>query len=107
MNASERYSGLFAGLAIFIACLGLLGLSAYNVIQRTRSASAKSSGPQTNHLLVILSRDFPPCSSALPSIAVPITWWTMDNWLQEFAYRIHIGWWIFAIAGVLAFRSRL
>jgi putative ABC transport system permease protein len=108
---NERFGavfGLFAGLAIFIACLGLLGLSAYNVIQRTKEIGIrKVLGAPTNHLLFILSRDFLLLVGFAFLIAVPITWWAMDKWLQEFAYRIHIGWWIFAIAGVLAFSIAL
>jgi putative ABC transport system permease protein len=108
---NERFGavfGLFAGLAIFIACLGLLGLSAYNVIQRTKEIGIrKVLGASTNHLLFILSRDFLLLVGFAFLIAVPITWWAMDKWLQEFAYRIHIGWWIFAIAGALAFSIAL
>jgi putative ABC transport system permease protein len=108
---NERFGavfGLFAGLAIVIACLGLLGLSAYNVIQRTKEIGIrKILGASTNHLLFILSRDFLLLVGFAFLIAVPITWWAMNNWLQEFAYRIHIGWWIFAIAGALAFSIAL
>jgi putative ABC transport system permease protein len=108
---NERFGavfGLFAGLAIVIACLGLLGLSAYNVIQRTKEIGIrKVLGASTNHLLFILSRDFLLLVGFAFLIAVPITWWAMNNWLQEFAYRIHIGWWIFAIAGALAFSIAL
>ncbi|HEV3325535.1 MAG TPA: FtsX-like permease family protein, partial [Puia sp.] len=64
-------------------------------------------GASTNHLLFILSRDFLLLVGFAFLIAVPITWWAMNNWLQEFAYRIHIGWWIFAIAGALAFSIAL
>jgi len=96
--------GLFAGLSIIIACLGLLGLSAYNVIQRTKEIGIrKVLGASVRHLLFILSRDFLLLVVLAFIIAIPITWWAMNNWLQEFAYRIHIGWWIFAIAGLLSF----
>lgn len=104
---NERFGavfGLFAGLAIFIACLGLLGLSAYNVIQRTKEIGIrKVLGASTNHLLFILSRDFLLLVGFAFLIAIPITWWTMNSWLREFAYRIDIGWWTFAVAGALAF----
>jgi putative ABC transport system permease protein len=103
---NERFGtvfGLFAGLAIIIACLGLLGLSAYNVIQRTKEIGIrKVLGASVQNLLFILSRDFLLLVVFAFVIAVPITWWAMNSWLQEFAYRIHIGWWIFAIAGALA-----
>ncbi len=104
---NERFGtvfGLFAGLAIIIACLGLLGLSAYNVIQRTKEIGIrKVLGASVRHLLFILSRDFLLLVAAAFIIAIPLTWWAMNSWLQEFAYRIHIGWPTFAIAGALAF----
>jgi putative ABC transport system permease protein len=104
---NERFGtvfGLFAGLAIIIACLGLLGLSAYNVIQRTKEIGIrKVLGASARHLLFILSRDFLLLVAVAFVIAVPLTWWAMNSWLQEFAYRIHIGWLTFAIAGILAF----
>jgi putative ABC transport system permease protein len=100
--------GLFAGLAIFIACLGLLGLSAYNVIQRTKEIGIrKVLGASVRNLLFILSRDFLLLVVFAFVIAVPLTWWAMDSWLREFAYRIQIGWWIFGVAGVLAFSIAL
>jgi putative ABC transport system permease protein len=107
----ERFGtvfGLFAGLAIFIACLGLLGLSAYNVIQRSKEISIrKVLGASVRQLLFILSRDFLLLVVFAFVLAVPVTWWAMNSWLQEFAYRIQIGWWIFAVAGSLAFSIAL
>jgi putative ABC transport system permease protein len=104
---NERFGavfGLFAGLAIIIACLGLLGLSAYNVIQRTKEIGIrKVLGASVRNLLFILSRDFLVLVAVAFVIAVPLTWWAMNSWLQEFAYRIHISWPTFAIAGTLAF----
>jgi putative ABC transport system permease protein len=108
---NERFGtvfGLFAGLAIVIACLGLLGLSAYNVLQRTKEIGIrKVLGASVQNLLFILSRDFLLLVAIAFLIAVPITWWAMNSWLQEFAYRIHIGWTTYAIAGVLAFSIAL
>ena len=108
---NERFGavfGLFAGLAIIIACLGLLGLSAYNVIQRTKEIGIrKVLGASVRNLLFILSRDFLVLVAVAFVIAVPLTWWAMNSWLQEFAYRIHIGWLTFAIAGALAFSIAL
>jgi putative ABC transport system permease protein len=100
--------GLFAVLAIAIACLGLLGLSAYNVIQRAKEiAIRKVMGASVQHLLYILSRNFLLLVALAFVIAIPATWWAMDSWLQEFAYRIPIGWWIFAATGALAFSIAL
>ena len=104
---NERFGtvfGLFATLAIIIACLGLLGLSAYNVLQRTKEIGIrKVLGASVRNLLFILSRDFLVLVAIAFAIAIPITAWAMNSWLQEFAYRIHIGWMTYAIAGILAF----
>lgn len=108
---NERFAavfGLFAALAIFIACLGLLGLSAYNVIQRTKEIGVrKVLGASVRHLLYILSRDFLLLVGLAILIAIPLTWWIMNSWLETFAYRIRIGVWIFAVAGILAFTTAL
>ena len=95
--------GLFALFAIAIACFGLLGLSAYNVLQRTKEIGIrKVLGASTENLMLILSRDFLLLVGVAFVIAVPVTWLAMDSWLQNFAYRIGISWWIFGLAGVLA-----
>jgi len=95
--------GLFALFAIAIACFGLLGLSAYNVLQRTKEIGIrKVLGASVQNLLLILSRDFLLLVAIAFLIAVPVTWLAMDSWLQGFAYRIGISWWIFGLAGLLA-----
>ncbi|HUB61616.1 MAG TPA: FtsX-like permease family protein, partial [Puia sp.] len=95
--------GLFAVFAIAIACFGLLGLSAYNVLQRTKEIGIrKVLGATTEHLMLMLSRDFLLLVAVAFVIAVPVTWLAMDSWLQSFAYRIGISWWIFGLAGILA-----
>ncbi|HEV3410879.1 MAG TPA: ABC transporter permease [Puia sp.] len=95
--------GLFALFAIAIACFGLLGLSAYNVLQRTKEIGIrKVLGASTENLLMILSKDFLLLVGVAFVIAVPVTWLAMDSWLQSFAYRIGISWWIFGLAGVVA-----
>lgn len=103
---NERFGtvfGLFALLAIAIACFGLLGLSAFNVLQRTKEIGIrKVLGAPFQHLLVLLSRDFIALVGIAVVIAVPLTWWAMDSWLQGFAYRTAVSWWIFAAAGALA-----
>jgi putative ABC transport system permease protein len=100
--------GLFAMLAITIACVGLLGLSAYNVIQRTKEiAIRKVLGASVQQLLYILSWDLLLLVVLAFVIAIPVTWWAIDNWLREFAYRIQISWCIFAVAGALAFSIAL
>ena len=95
--------GLFALLAIVIACFGLLGLSAYNVLQRSKEISIrKILGATELKLIYLLSVDYLLLVTAGLIIAVPVTWIVMNKWLQSFAYRTAITWWIFCIAGLLA-----
>jgi putative ABC transport system permease protein len=105
-RADQRFGkifGLFAFLAIIIACFGLLGLSAYNVLQRTKEIGIrKVLGASVQNVLFILSKDFIMLVLIAFVIAVPVTWWIMHNWLQDFAYRINIQIWVFGVAGLLA-----
>ncbi len=95
--------GLFAALAIVIACFGLLGLSAYNVIQRTKEIGIrKVLGASVRHLLYVLSKDFLFLVLIALLFAIPLAWLVMNSWLQQFAYRIGIQWWVFPVAGLLA-----
>jgi len=95
--------GIFAFIAILIACFGLLGLSAYNILQRTKEIGIrKVMGASVKNVLFILSKDFLVLVLASFVLAIPLTWWLMYNWLQDFAYRIDIKWWVFGIAGLLA-----
>ena len=95
--------GLFAFLAILIACFGLLGLSAYNVLQRTKEIGIrKVLGASVQHLLFLLSKEFLVLVFISFFIAIPVSWWVMNNWLQDFAYRIQIQWWVYIMAIFLA-----
>lgn len=95
--------GLFATLAIIIACFGLLGLSAYNVLQRTREIGIrKVLGATSQSLLFLLSKEFLVLVLISLVIAIPLAWWVMHSWLQDYAYRIAIEWWVFALGGFLA-----
>lgn len=95
--------GIFAFLAILIACFGLLGLSAYNVLQRTKEIGIrKVLGASARSILLLLSKDFMKLILVALLLAIPVGWYIMHQWLQDFAYRISIGWWIFAVAGFLA-----
>lgn len=95
--------GMFAFLAILIACFGLLGLSAYNVLQRTKEIGIrKVLGASVQNVLYILSKDFLILVVASFIIATPVTWMIMHNWLEGFAYRISISWWVFLVSGALA-----
>lgn len=94
--------GIFAVLAIFIACFGLLGLSAYNVLQRTKEIGIrKVLGASLTNIFVLLSRDFIQLVIISLMLAIPISWFLMNHWLLSYAYRIYTSWWIFAMAGVI------
>jgi putative ABC transport system permease protein len=94
---------LFAVLAIVIACFGLLGLSAYNVLQRTREVGIrKTLGAPVHNLLFLLTKDFLMPVAIAIVISIPVTWMAMERWLQGFAYRIRIDWWVFGLAGLIA-----
>ncbi len=95
--------GVFAFLAILIACFGLLGLSAYNVLQRTKEIGIrKVLGASVQSILVLLSRDFLKLIFISLLLAIPVGWYIMSRWLQDYAYRVNIGWWVFGIAGAAA-----
>jgi putative ABC transport system permease protein len=95
--------GIFAFLAILIACFGLLGLSAYNVLQRTKEIGIrKVMGATVNSILILLSRDFLKLILIAMVLAIPLAWYVMSKWLEDYAFRIRIGWWVFATAGLTA-----
>lgn len=95
--------GTFAILAILIACFGLMGLSAYNVLQRTKEIGIrKVLGATGQSLLMLLSKDFIRLIIIALVLSVPLAWYVMHQWLQDFAYRIDIEWWVFMLAGILA-----
>lgn len=94
---------LFSSLSIFLACLGLFGLIAFTAERRTKEIGIrKVLGATVNGIVALLSKEFLVLVLIGFVIASPIAWWIMNKWLQNFAYRIHISWWIFAIAGALA-----
>jgi putative ABC transport system permease protein len=93
----------FSGIAIFIACLGLLGLSAFSISQRIKEIGIrKVLGASTTGLVRLLSVDFLRLIALAALIAFPIAWYAMHNWLSDFAYRISIQWWVFGLAALLA-----
>jgi putative ABC transport system permease protein len=94
---------LFAFLAILIACFGLVGLSAYNILQRTKEVGIrKVLGASVKSVVFILSKDFLLLVVISFVIAAPASWWIMHNWLEGFAFRINISLWVFGIAGIIA-----
>jgi putative ABC transport system permease protein len=105
--ASDQLFGkafsLFAGFAIFIACLGLLGLSLFATTQRVKEIGVrKVLGASVVNIVGLLSKDFMILVLAAFLIASPIAWGIMHRWLQDFAYRVDIDWWVFLLAGVLS-----
>jgi putative ABC transport system permease protein len=95
---------LFAAFAIFIACLGLLGLSLFATAQRTKEIGVrKVLGASVSNIILLLSTDFLRLILIAFVIASPIAWLVMHNWLQNFPYRTTFNWWIFPSAGLLSF----
>ncbi|HEY1869446.1 MAG TPA: ABC transporter permease [Chitinophagaceae bacterium] len=96
-------SRVFAGLAIFISCLGLFGLAAYTAERRTKEIGVrKVLGASVTGITTLLSKDFIKLVAISCVVAFPVAWWMMNNWLQNYKYRIEINWWIFFAAGVSA-----
>ncbi|AKD57627.1 ABC transporter permease [Spirosoma radiotolerans] len=95
--------GLFAGLTIFVACLGLFGLATFMAEQRTKEIGVrKVLGASVASIVALLSKDFLKLVGVAIVLSVPVAWYVMNRWLQDFAYKIELSWWVFALAGVLA-----
>jgi putative ABC transport system permease protein len=93
----------FTIIAIVIACLGLFGLSAFSAEQRIKEIGVrKVLGASVSNITMLLSKDFISLVCIAILIASPIAWWAMNKWLQGFAYRVNISWWVFMLAGLLA-----
>ncbi len=100
---TRKVFGLFSMLAIFIACLGLLALAAFTAERRTKEIGIrKVLGASTGGIIALLSRDFMKLVAIALIIASPIAWYAMNQWLQDFHYRIDIQWWVFVVAGLSA-----
>ena len=102
MRTSQLF-GYFSTTAILLACLGLFALAAFTTVQRTKEIGIrKVLGASIFNIAGLLSFDFLRLVILAEVIAFPLAWWVMQRWLQDFAYRININWWVFAIAGLLA-----
>jgi putative ABC transport system permease protein len=104
---SEQRQGsiftIFSCIAIFIACLGLLGLSAFTITQRIKEIGVrKVLGASVSSIVSLLSKDFLKLVGIASLIAFPVAWFAMNQWLQGFAYRIHISWLVFLLAAIIA-----
>ena len=94
--------GIFSALAIFIACLGLFGLSSLTAIQRTKEIGVrKVLGASVPSILALISKDYILLLAISIVVATPLAWWVMDTWLQDFAYRIQLDWLIFALPSLV------
>jgi putative ABC transport system permease protein len=99
---AQKIFTAFSILAIIIACIGLFGLVMYATFQRTKEIGVrKVLGATAGNIIFILSKDFIKLVAISAFIAFPVAWWAMHSWLQNFAYRININWWVFVIAIVL------
>jgi putative ABC transport system permease protein len=94
---------IFALLTILVACLGLFGLATYTAEQRSKEIGIrKVLGASVAQVTNMLSKEFVKLVLISCVIAFPLSYWAMNKWLQDFAYRINISWWVFVLAGVVA-----
>ncbi|MBL7871191.1 MAG: FtsX-like permease family protein, partial [Cyclobacteriaceae bacterium] len=105
-KAEERLFTLFkifSGLAMFISCLGLWGLATFAAQTRTKEIGIrKVLGASVNRIVILLSKDFLLLVVAAMVIASPLAWYGMNQWLQNYAFRITISWWIIGLTGIIA-----
>lgn len=95
--------GFFALMAILVACLGLLGLTSYNILQRAKEIGIrKVLGASSVQVVGLLSKDLLKLVVVAIVVATPLAWYVMNHWLQDFAYHIDVEWWMFLAAGALA-----
>jgi putative ABC transport system permease protein len=107
MYGSEKQTAkmvtAFSILAILLACLGLFGIATYTITQRAKEIGIrKVLGASVSNIVLMLSKNFLLLVLIGLIIAAPLSWYLMNNWLQDFTYRIDIKWWMFALPGILA-----
>jgi putative ABC transport system permease protein len=99
----ERLAALFSVLTVLVACLGLLGLASYNTLLRTKEIGVrKILGATVSQLVVLLSADFLKLVGLAVVLGIPLAWYVTRKWLENYAYRVELGWEVFALAGGLA-----
>ncbi|WP_218919452.1 ABC transporter permease [Spirosoma aerolatum] len=99
----SKLASYFAFLGIFISCLGLFGLATFTAEQRVKEIGVrKVLGASVGNIIGLLSKDFLKLVLIAIVLASPIAWWAMNQWLQGFAYKINIEWWMFVVAGMLS-----
>jgi len=103
INLISQLAGIFAGLAIFITCLGLFGLAAFTAEQRTKEVGIrKVMGASVSSLVLLISKDFSRLVIFGFLISAPIAWWFLNNFLAQYDYRISVAWWVLAGVGLFA-----
>ena len=99
---SQLYK-IFAAIAIFLSCLGLYGLASFMAVQRIKEVGIrKVLGATAANIVYLFSKEFILLIAIAFTIAAPIAWYSMHQWLQYYAYRINISWWLFAAGGLAA-----
>ncbi|MFC5410240.1 ABC transporter permease [Larkinella bovis] len=105
-QAEERMSKMFisaASIAILLSCMGLFAIAVMVMAQRTKEIGVrKVLGASVGSIVALLSQDFLKLVLVAIALATPVAWWMMSQWLEEYAFKITIEWWIFALAGLLA-----
>jgi ABC-type antimicrobial peptide transport system permease subunit len=98
----SKLATIFAGLAIFICCMGLAGLASFTIEKRIREIGIrKVLGASVHQLLMLISKEFLKLVTIAFVIAVPLTWWLMYNWLQNYTFRVNISIWLFSAVGIV------
>jgi len=100
---TSRLLAIITSIGLVIASLGLVGLASFTTIRRKKEIGIrKVLGATVSGIVLLLSKEFTKWVLLANIIAWPVAWYVMNQWLQNFAYRISIGWWLFILAGVLA-----
>jgi len=99
---SQLYK-IFAAIAIFLSCLGLYGLASFMAVQRIKEVGIrKVLGATPGNIVYLFSKEFIILIAIAFAIAAPLAWYFMHQWLQDYAYRIGVSWWIFLAGGIVA-----
>jgi putative ABC transport system permease protein len=100
-NQLSQLYKIFAAIAIFLSCLGLYGLASFMAVQRVKEVGIrKVLGASAGNIVYLFSKEFVVLIAIAFAIATPIAWYYMHRWLQDYVYRIHISWWLFAVGGL-------
>jgi putative ABC transport system permease protein len=103
-NRQARIILLFSALAIAVTCLGLIAISVFLAKQRTKEIGIrKINGARVSEVMIMLNKDFVKCITIAFIVAIPVAYYFMNKWLQNFAYQTELSWWIFTLAGLIAF----